>query len=79
MKTGNNEWKRAIGLTFALLVLGVVVLFYCDWRGTFADTAYVCRKSLWALPVFAVLLSLFYYFEIASLWIGFFWVQKKIL
>ena len=63
MKTGNNEWKRAIGLTFALLVLGVVVLFYCDWRGTFADTAYVCRKSLWALPVFAVLLSLFYYFE----------------
>ena len=61
MRTTSNELKRAIGTTAILLGLGVIIMFYCDWRGTFAETIYVCRKSLWVLPAFAVVLSLLYY------------------
>lgn len=63
MKVHNKEMKRAIGLTSLLLALGIMVLFYCDWRGTWADTMFACRKSLWALPVFVLILSALYYRE----------------
>lgn len=63
MKADKGELKRAMGLTLVLLIMGVCVMLYCDWRGSFADTFYVCRKLFWVLPAFAVLLTIFYYLD----------------
>lgn len=57
-----GEVKRAIGLTMVLLTLGVSVMLYCEWRGNFADTIYVCRKLFWVLPVFAIFMCVAHYF-----------------
>jgi len=63
LKTKTTEIMRAIWLTCALLILGIFVMFYCEWRGNFADTIYICRKLLWVLPVFALLICEAHYSE----------------
>ena len=49
---------RAAALTAALLLLGFGIMLYCEWRGNFPDTLYACRKMLYAMPVFAVLIGM---------------------
>lgn len=63
MRAKKNEIKRAVVLALASLGVGVGVMLYCEWRENFTDTFYVCRKMLWVLPIFAVLISLFHYRE----------------
>lgn len=61
MKKDRKVWL--IGLVAALLLLAFAVMMYCEWRGSFSETVYACRKMLWAMPVFAVLIGLAHYSE----------------
>ncbi|MCM1103596.1 MAG: acyltransferase [Clostridium sp.] len=50
--------KRAAAVTAVLLLLGFCIMLYCEWRGNLQDTLHACRKMLWAMPVFAVLIAM---------------------
>ena len=61
MKAGNHEIGKAIGKTLFLLGLGISILLYCEWRGTFEETVYVCWESIWVSPIFAIVLFGLYF------------------
>lgn len=63
MKARSSEIKRAALFTAILLILAIFVMFYCEWRGNFTDTFYVCRKLFLAMPMFAVLIGMAHYSE----------------
>lgn len=44
-----------------LLLLSFVVMLFCEWRGTWQETLYICRKMMFAMPVFAVLAGMAHY------------------
>ena len=46
-----------MALTAVLLLFGFGIMLYCEWRGNFTDTLYACRKMLFAMPVFAILIG----------------------
>lgn len=52
------QFKRGAAVTAVLLLLGFCVMLYCEWRGNLPDTLYVCRKMLWTMPVFAILIAI---------------------
>lgn len=59
-KSGGDrrKMKRVIGIVAVLLLLGFGIMLYCEWRGNLSDTLYVCRKMLFAMPVFAILIGI---------------------
>ena len=63
MKADSQQIKKALGNTVFLPALGICILLYCEWRGNFTDTYYVCREYFLVLPVFAVVLFLLHYFK----------------
>lgn len=56
-----GEIKRTIVLVAALLLLGLGVMLFCEWRGNLSDTLYVCRKMILAMPVVAVPIGMAHY------------------
>ncbi len=52
-----GQIKRVIFIVTVLLLAGFGIMLYCEWRGNFPDTLYVCRKMLLAMPVFAILIG----------------------
>lgn len=52
---------RTIGIVIVLLLLGFMVMLFCEWRGNLADSLYVCRKMILAMPAFAVLIGMAHY------------------
>lgn len=63
MKADSRQMKNALGNTMFLLALGICILLYCEWRGSFIDTYYVCQDYFLVLPVFAVAIFLLNYFQ----------------
>ena len=57
----HGEIKRTIILVAVLLLLGSVVMLYCEWRGNLPDSLYACRKMFLAMPVFAVPIGMAHY------------------
>lgn len=52
--SGKSGLKGCVTAIVAILMLlGIGVLLYCEWRGSLWDTLYVCRKMLWVMPLFA--------------------------
>lgn len=54
----HSQIARTAGIVSALLFLGCIVMLFCEWRGNLPDSLYVCRKMLFAMPVFAVLIGI---------------------
>lgn len=52
-----GQIKRVILIVTVLLLAGFGIMLYCEWRGNFPNTLYVCRKMLLAMPVFAILIG----------------------
>ncbi|MBD5530869.1 MAG: acyltransferase [Lachnospiraceae bacterium] len=52
-----GQIKRVIVIVIVLLLAGFGIMMYCEWRGNFPDTLYVCRKMLLAMPIFAILIG----------------------
>lgn len=52
-----GQIKRVIVIVIVLLLAGFGIMLYCEWRGNFPETLYVCRKMLLAMPVFAILIG----------------------
>ena len=63
MKTKHQQIKNALGNTVFLLILGIFILLYCEWRGNFKDTYFVCQEYFWVLPIFAIAIFLLYLFQ----------------
>ncbi len=63
MKEKKNKIVSAVLLTVSLLLLGVSVLLYCEWRGDFAGTFEACQKLFWVLPLFAILICMAHYVQ----------------
>ena len=58
MRQQAKDIRRTAVIVVLLLLLGVCVMFYGQWRGTWKDTLDVCATTLWTLPVFAVLIGM---------------------
>lgn len=54
----HSQITGTIGIVAAQLTLGLAVMLFCEWRGNLRDSLYVCRKMLFAMPVFAVLIGM---------------------
>ena len=63
VKADSQQIKKALVNTVFLLTLGICILLYCEWRGNFIDTYYVCKEYFLVLPVFSVVIFLLYYFQ----------------
>lgn len=50
-----------MALAAILMFLGFGVMLYCEWRGSFPDTLYVLRKTLWVTPLFVCLIGAAHY------------------
>ena len=56
-----KDIRRVVAIVAALMLLGVCVMLYGEWRGTFADTLVVCAPTFWTIPVFAILIGMAHY------------------
>lgn len=65
MEKNRKIW--IVGLVAFLMLLAFGVMMYCEWRGSFGETIYVCRKMLWSMPIFAVLIGLAHYSEAGNI------------